>query len=291
MNDESNLLIDTHTHIFPPELIARRAELCLDQAETRFAECYASPKAKMSTAEDLILALDAANIAKAVVCGYAFANQALCALSNDYIIAAVRQYPQRLIGLGAVQPLAGAKAIYETERCLQAGLKGLGELTADGQGFDPADKATFQDLAGLLIKYSAVLMFHASEPVGHLYPGKGKTSPAKILALAQNFPALKIIAAHWGGGLPFYHLMPEVAQQAQNLYYDTAATTYLYRFGVFRAVVDLAGVDKVLFASDYPLLNPAKLLKRVREEAFLTETELSAILGGNAAKLFNLTTI
>jgi hypothetical protein len=281
------LIIDAHTHIFPPEIIEQRDKLCLAEKEDRFAECYNSPKAKMSTAEDLILALDTAGIAKAVVCGYAFNNQTLCALSNNYIIETVQKYPERLIGLGVVQPLAGDAAVYEAERCLQAGLRGLGELTADGQGFDPTAKATFQALASLLQQHSAVLMLHASEPVGHLYPGKGKTTPDKILALAQNFPELKIIAAHWGGGLPFYQLMPEVAQQAQNIYYDTAATTYLYRFGVFRVVVDLAGVDKILFASDFPLLNPAKLLKRVREEAFLSADELNAVLGGNATKLFS----
>lgn len=284
------MIIDAHTHIFAPELIEWRELLCFGEKEARFAECYRHPKAKMATAEDLIVALDTAGIAKAVVCGYAFADQTLCQISNDYIIAMVKKYPDRLIGLGAVQPLAGDQAVYETERCLQAGLKGLGELTADGQSFDPTNKTHLKDLALLLQNHSAVLMIHASEPVGHLYPGKGKTTPDKILMLAQNFPNLKIIAAHWGGGLPFYQLMPEVAQQAQNVYYDTAATSYLYRFGIFRAVCDLAGADKVLFATDYPVLSPAKLLKRIREEAFLNETEQQMILGGNALKLFQNST-
>jgi len=82
--------------------------------------------------------------------------------------------------------------------------------------------------------------------------------------------------------------MPEVAASLKNLYYDTAATSYLYRFGIFRAVCDIAGVNKILWASDWPLLGQARLLKRVREESLLTEPELEQVLGGNAARLFEL---
>jgi predicted TIM-barrel fold metal-dependent hydrolase len=82
--------------------------------------------------------------------------------------------------------------------------------------------------------------------------------------------------------------MPEVATVLTNLYYDTAATTYLYRFGVFRAVCDLAGEEKILWASDWPLLGQERLLQRIQNEAMLSEVELAQILGGNAARLFEL---
>src|SRR5690349_10262969 len=96
------MIIDAHTHIFSPEMAAQREKHC--QTDTRFAECYLSPKARMVRAEELIAAMDGAGVARAVVMGYAFAEGALCRESNDYIIDAVRRYPQRLIGLGAVQP-------------------------------------------------------------------------------------------------------------------------------------------------------------------------------------------
>jgi predicted TIM-barrel fold metal-dependent hydrolase len=281
------MIIDAHTHIFSPELVTRREELCHE--ERRFGECYLSPKARMASVEELIQSMDQSGVDKTVVTGFAFKDSALCAISNDYIIDAVRSYPDRLIGLGAVQPHAGDKALYEAERCMVAGLAGLGELTADGQEFDITDPELFKDLALLVQKQNGVLMVHASEPVGHLYPGKGQTTPDKVIKLAQNFPELNIIAAHWGGGLPFYELMPEVAASLSNLYYDTAATTYLYRFGVFRAVCDMAGVRKILWASDWPLLGQARLLERVRNEALLDEQELQMVLGENSARLFGLT--
>jgi predicted TIM-barrel fold metal-dependent hydrolase len=280
------MIIDTHIHIFSPEMVAQREELCLQDA--RFAECYQSPKARMVNAAELITVMDAANVARAVVMGFAFADGALCRASNDYIIEAVRCYPERLSGLGAVQPLEGNQAGYETERCLAAGLSGLGELAPDGQQFDLTERSIMEPLAEVLVKADKPVLIHASEPMGHLYGGKGRTTPEKFLKLAENFPNLKIIAGHWGGGLLFYELMPEVRASLTNLYYDTAATSYLYRFEIFRVALIACGLEKILFASDFPVLGPARLLERVRKEAQLTPTELEAILGGNAARLFGL---
>lgn len=281
------MIIDAHTHIMSPEIAS--AKTVYLEKDRWFDECYRDPRARFATAESLVASMDGAGVHRAVVTGFAFADPVLCAASNDYIIEAVGRYPDRLIGLAAVQPDAGDAAVYELERCLGAGLKGVGELLPDGQGFDPTDKIRLAGLADALQKFAAPLMIHTSEPVGHLYPGKGKTTPPKILELATNFPDLKIVAAHWGGGLPFYELMPEVRLALANVVYDTAATTYLYDFRVFRAAIAACGVEKILFASDHPLLRQDRLVKRVRAEAGLSAGELDLILGGNAARLFNLT--
>jgi uncharacterized protein len=280
------MIIDAHTHIISPEIAQAKTDYY--SRDGWFDQCYNHPKAKFATVEDLLANMDAAGVDRAVVTGFAFAEGSLCAISNDYLIEAVRRYPDRLIGLAAVQPRDGDQAVYEAERCLQAGLSGLGELLPDGQAFDPSDAATLAPLALLLETYRRPMLIHASEPVGHLYGGKGHTWPQQIVALAQHFPYLKIIAAHWGGGLPFYELMPEVRTTLQNVYYDTAATTYLYNFQIFRSVADICGPTKTLFASDYPLLKPDRLQTRIRTESGLTENELALALGHNAARLFEL---
>jgi predicted TIM-barrel fold metal-dependent hydrolase len=83
--------------------------------------------------------------------------------------------------------------------------------------------------------------------------------------------------------------MPEVRLALSNLYYDTAATTYLYDFRVFRAAITACGANKILFASDYPLLKQDRLVRRIQEEAGLSGKELDLILGGNAGRLFKIT--
>jgi uncharacterized protein len=131
------------------------------------------------------------------------------------------------------------------------------------------------------------LLVHSSEPIGHDYAGKGKQHPWRLLKLAQNFPDLKIVLAHWGGGLPFYELMPEVGEALNNVYYDTAASSFLYKPDVFRLAAEIVGHERILWGTDYPLLSQQKFLARVRSTE-LSEAALSAILGGNAARLLRL---
>jgi uncharacterized protein len=282
---DSSMLIDAHTHIMSPEVAATRAAFCA--RDVWFGECYSHPNSRFAAVETILESMNGAGIQQAVITGFAFADAGMCAASNDYIIEAVRAYPDRFIGLAAVQPSGGGAAVYEAERCLQSGLSGLGEILPDGQRFDLTDATLWHDLADFLIATNAPVMVHTSEPVGHLYPGKGKTYPPLVLAFAQNFPALKIIAAHWGGGLPFYELMPEVRAALANVVYDTAATTFLYDFRVFRTVADACGAEKILFATDFPLLKQKRLIERVRNESGLTPAELKLVLGANAARLFN----
>ena len=116
------MIIDVHTHIMSPEIAA--AKTVYLARDRWFDECYRDPKARFATAESLVASMHTARITRAVVTGFAFADPGLCAASNDYIIEAVRRFPDRLIGLAAVQPNGGDAAVYELERCLKAGLSG-----------------------------------------------------------------------------------------------------------------------------------------------------------------------
>ena len=93
-------------------------------------------------------------------------------------------------------------------------------------------------------------MMHSSEPVGHLYPGKGKQTPG-IHISSRKVPERKIILGHLGGGLPFYLLQPEVKQDCRNVYYDTAALPYLYESRAYRLSAELAGVEKISLGATF----------------------------------------
>jgi predicted TIM-barrel fold metal-dependent hydrolase len=81
--------------------------------------------------------------------------------------------------------------------------------------------------------------------------------------------------------------MPEVAGELKNVYFDTAATPFLYKVEIFRMVRDLIGSEKILFGSDYPLLSPKRILDQV-ESAGLTEDEKAGIIGNNAKLLLSI---
>jgi predicted TIM-barrel fold metal-dependent hydrolase len=278
------VIIDFHSHIFTDEMRASRASY--QERDAWFATLYDNPRHKLASAEDVVASMDAAGVGRTVVFGFAWRDAGLCREHNDYIIDAVRRFPDRLVGLACVQPL-DARDAQELERCIAAGLRGLGELGPDGQRFDIEDKRILAATAEVLQKHDLPLLTHASEPMGHLYAGKGQTFPWKLAKLAQNFPDLKIVLAHWGGGLPFFELMPEIREACRNVYYDTAASTYLYTFDIFPVAARLVGADRILWGTDYPLLSQAKFLARVRESG-LSDEELSAILGGNAARLLHI---
>ena len=125
-------------------------------------------------------------------------------------------------------------------------------------------------------EHGLIVTTHSSEPVGHLYTGKGTITLQVLMRFIGNFPDTTIVCAHWGGGLPFYALMPEVAAALRNVYFDTAASPFLYTPQVYSAVSSLVGADKVLFGSDYALLRPRRLLNEIASSS-LTPDEREAI--------------
>ena len=272
-------VIDCHTHIMPPELIAARERLCRD--ERWFGLLYADPCARLAGADDLLLAMDAGGVTAAVAFGFAFRDAGLCRACNDYVLEAAREAPHRIIPFAVVNPTDPRAACDEARRCLEAGAAGLGELMPDGQGF-------VDDLLALARAHVASVMLHVNERLGHDYAGKGTQGPEEAYRLALRHPENTLIYSHWGGGLPFYELMPEVRVALRHVYYDTAASPYLYDDAVYRHVMAWAPT-KVLFGSDYPLVAPGRHLRRVRG-AGLDDDCLQALLADNARALFGAAT-
>jgi predicted TIM-barrel fold metal-dependent hydrolase len=278
------VIIDFHTHITAPEIIGRRDEYLVRDAW--FRDLYGNPKARLSSAEDLIAAMDQASVEQAVVFGFGWRDMDLCRQDNDYVMQAVERYPQRLIGFGIVNPATGAEAVREIERCVAGGLRGVGELMPDGQGYRLDDEKIMAPIVEAALAHNLVLLTHCSEPVGRLYPGKGTVTPDEVIRFVRLFPDVTLVCAHWGGGAIFYELMPEVARIMGNVYYDTAASLYLYQDDIFSLAARWAP-GKVLFATDYPLITPQRFIRRMRAARMPTAT-LRRMLGGNAWRALKL---
>ena len=277
------LVIDAHCHILPPSFRDRRAEIA--ERDATFAALLSDPNATIASVDDLLAEMDRAGVERAVVMGMGWTDLDVAIEANDYIIQAVTDNPSRLTGFCSVNPVWGEKAFSEAKRCFAAGLAGIGEFHADTQGFDITSVETMAPVMELARADGRPVLVHSSEPVGHRYPGKGATTPDKLYRFIQNFPGNPIICAHWGGGLPFYSLMPEVKESLKNVYFDSAASPFLYQPEVFATVSELAGKGKVFFASDYPLLDISRPLDQARNAGLAPDVE-AALLSGNAAKLF-----
>ena len=279
------MIIDFHTHVFPPQIKKNRNKYI--ERDPCFALLYSSKDAKIATADELIASMDEAGVDISVILNIGWTTHELCVETNDYIMESISRYPQRLVGFCAIQPQSPEAAIAEIERCAKAGIRGVGEMRPDMQPFDLGDELVMEPLVEVLRKHQLILLTHASEPVGHDYPGKGVITPDILYPFIASFPDLTIVCAHWGGGLPFYALMPEVSKAMSNVFFDTAASPLLYTPEVYNQVIQLVGADKILFGSDYPLLAQGRLLEEIRALGLPQETE-SLILSGNAQRLLGI---
>ena len=279
------MIIDFHTHIVPPKVKQNRDEYA--RRCRSFASIYSDPKAKLATAEEIIAAMDKDGVDVSVVLNYGWSTLSLCAEVNDYILESVSRYPKRLVGFCSVVPSEDDAALREVERCIKNGARGIGELRLDDHLLKKHSPAVLQPIIDTIIKNNLILLTHASEPVGHQYSGKGTATPDLLYTLITAFPDLKLVCAHWGGGLPFYALMPEVKNALKNVYFDTAASPFLYTPQVYSQVAQLVGADKILFGSDFPLIPQRRFLKEIAA-LDLPEDAKNKILAGNAKKLLGL---
>ena len=262
----ADMIVDVHTHIFPPRMIEERARLVA--FDPVFAELYAAPRARMATAEELVASMERAGVDISVAAGFWWGDPALRAEHAAYLLAAAARYPGRILPF-VPQPAPVAAS----------GAAGIGEVRIADPGAIDAGAP-----GGL------PLLAHCSEEVGHTYGGKaGGLTPAALWRLLEAQPHARVIAAHWGGGFPFYALMPEVRAiiDAGRLVFDTAASPLLYAPEAARRGIDLAGVAAVCWGSDFPLRDQAQ--DRSAIEAVLPPgAERDAVLGGNAARFLGL---
>jgi predicted TIM-barrel fold metal-dependent hydrolase len=276
------VIIDCHTHIFPDEVRKDRRTFC--EKDKGFSFIYKDSKARMAGVEDLIASMDESGVERSVICGFSWGKPDLCSLHNQYLMESASRYPNRLIVFISLLFSTPDWSERELEWGLKDGAKGVGEIAFYDR------EMTFQDIESMKLVLTQMerqripILLHTNERIGHSYPGKGETPLERFYELILSFPSLPIILAHWGGGLPFYELMPEVAQRMVNVHYDTAASPFLYSRRIYDIVSKIIGAEKIFFGTDFPLLSPQRYLQEFKESG-LTKGDQEKILGLNFSRL------
>ena len=279
------MIIDCHTHTFPKIIRENRDKYFPN--EPAFKLLYETPKSKLVGAEEIITAMDDQGVDKSIIFGFPWQDADTCRRNNDYIIDAVTKYPDRLIGFSCLDPFIPTAA-KEVERCLEAGLKGVGELAFYRSGIDGICLECLDPIMALCKESDVPVMIHTNEPVGHAYPGKTPNTLAQIYQMVKRFSNNTFILAHWGGGIFFYNLLKkEVRESLANVYFDTAASPFLYHTDIYKVAKNLVGIEKILLGTDFPLLKPERYFKEL-DAAGLNEDEKQQICGGNAQALLKL---
>jgi aminocarboxymuconate-semialdehyde decarboxylase len=232
---------------------------------------------------------------------------------NDIMAEEAASHPARFLALGSVPLQDPSAAAEELRRAVQdLGMVGIEIATTVDQ--------TALDLAGLdevwaaAEETAAFVLLHPMAPLpgvdlGRYFmdnmigrPAESTVAFAGLLfsGVFERFPNLTMCVVHGGGFVPFQigrmnqgarqkpglvskHLsMEPVDYLKRNIYVDTV----LNEPAVLRFLVDLLGSERVLVGTDYPFemgdLDPVWFVRN----AGLREHEVTAILEGNATRLF-----
>jgi hypothetical protein len=277
------MIVDAHTHLFPPDLVKdRRPFLRRDAA---FRLLYKGEKARLAAPEDLLQSMAREKIHRSVICGFPWEDPALCREGNDFLWDCHLRYPGRFLPLACFSLRSRRAAERERDRCLAQGFAGFGEIAFYRKGLSGDNIRRLAAVLDPLRGQGIPVLLHTNEPVGHAYPGKIGGGLLPIFRLLQALAGVTVILAHWGGGFFFYELMPEVARAAADVFYDTAASPFLYRPLIYSLALKIVGPDRILFGSDYPLLSPGRYFSEMAE-ARLPLPVQARIKGGNAKRLF-----
>lgn len=237
---------------------------------------------------DLLQSMDAAKIDKALV----FAGR-LNSLTTKDLLDEIAPHRDRLYGVGSISMRPRGRAFgrrhwAEVDTLLKSGLiRGL-KFYPGYEYFYPADE-WLRPFLKKLVKYDRPAIFHSGDTYSKAGGAKLKYAMAiHIDDLAAEMPDLKIVIAHLGW--PFVREAAAVVYKNQNVYADCSGLFYgeaslTGLMPVWTEFVSIAGADKVLFGSDWPICDQKSYVESVK---LLYSRYEGLNFEGNAVKLFGL---
>ena len=146
----------------------------------------------------------------------------------------------------------------------------IGELVADLMGYNAYNLPQLNDVWALARDLKMVVNLHLNN----------LDEAADIL---QNFPDLKLIIAHPTSDMKQYRERLELIARYPNAALDISGsgpnTWQMVRYGL-----KVAGTEKIIFGTDFPLRNPGMYVAGVLFEE-LSDAENAAVFGQNFKRL------
>ncbi len=237
-------------------------------------------------------------------------------MQNDNLAQAVSDHPDRYRLYGATVPLQDVDmAIAEMDRAVDD-LGALGLQIGGTVDEHNLDEARFRPFWQAVAAKGIPVILHPngypeSQRFGDYFMTNCIGNPLETMVAAnrlifsglfEELPDLKLVLLHGGGYLPFYtarsdhtwKVRPETranipdnppSHYMKKLFYDTMVFQPHY----LRFLIDTVGSDRVMLGTDFPFdmaeTDPVGLIDSVPD---LSEAELDAIKGGNAAQLFGI---
>lgn len=196
--------------------------------------------------------------------------------ANDYVLRAMDEFPDRVIGFCYLNPNYPDESIEEMDRCiLRGGMRGV-KLWVACKASDPKLDGIVRRAMELDVP---ILQHSFNKSTGNL---PNESRPEDVAELARRFPQAKIVMAHLHGN--GYKGVAEVAD-LKNVFIDLCGSDP--ESGLVEYAVDVLGADRLIFGSDAPGRNPSVQMGKVLG-ADISEDEKGRILRHNAARLLKL---
>lgn len=229
-----------------------------------------------TTLPQLIDEMDEAGIEGAVLCaGYGGYD------NLPWMEDAIARYPDRFAGSLVVDPRTGMQAVRLLETTVrQSGVKLARVLALETQL--PYDHAAYYPVYAKCAELGIPICVNVGIP-GPRVPGKHQ-HPLALDEVCYFFPELTVIMSH--GGDPWTRLCVKLMAKWPNLYYMTSAYTPRRLPDEIIDFVNGLGSDKVMWASDYPILEFRRCRDQILDLPFRDEERRRRFAYDNAKRLF-----
>jgi len=282
---DENPIIDTHCHQPTEEFLHDAGGLMMEDAAETFGASI-----ETDTYDSLIEEYHEVGIGRTVLLGWdAETNTGNPPVPNDYVAEVRDEYDDFFVGFASVDPLKD-DCVEEAERAVKdLGLSGF-KFQQIAQGFDPSDPeheelfSTIEDLGVPVVFHGGNSTLGAGAPGGRGLKIK-YGNPMLIDDVAAEHPDLQILLAH--PAFPWEKEQLAICQQKGNVYMDLSGWMPRYIDDQVLHYAKTLLQDKVMFGTDYPMIDPAPWLEQFAELDFPDEVQRK-ILWENAEEFLEL---
>ena len=207
-------------------------------------------------------------------------------LPYEIVAEAVKVYPDRFKGLAGIDPTEGMKGVRELERAVNE----LGFIGAHfyPHWFDmPPNHARVYPFYAKCVELNVPIQMQVGQSLVYS-PDRRLRSvgrPIYLDDIACDFPELKLIGIHIG--IPWTDEMIAMAWKHENVFIGSDAHSPKYWPPQFVHYINTYGKKKVLFGTDFPILDFERTRKEV-DELNLREESNSLFLRENAKRVYNI---
>jgi predicted TIM-barrel fold metal-dependent hydrolase len=197
------------------------------------------------------------------------------------LVRTIADFPERFAGSLVVDPRVGMEAVRTVRTAvLDHDVRLIRMLGYETQL--PYDHAAYFPIYSVCAELGVPVGLNVGIP-GPLVAGAAQ-DPYAVDSVCAFFPELKIVLSH--GGEPWPELCVKLLLKWPNLHYMTSAFSPRHIPAPIIDFVNTRGADKVMWASDYPVVDMARCVREIAEIPFRDEVRRAKFVRGNAMKLF-----